>query len=201
MRSAHLEVRCKRKFRVTTKSKHRQPIAENVLNREFQASAPNQKWVTDITYLPTTDGWLYLATVMDLYSRKIVGWAMSERLETLLVTEALQMALERRRPGAGLLHHSDRGSQYASEAYRQALQRLEAVQSMSRKGNCWDNSVQESFFATLKTELQLDRARLPRAQTRTEVFEWIEVFYNRQRRHSSLGYQSPVAFEEQAPHP
>ena len=201
MRSAHLQVRCKRKFRVTTKSKHRQPIAENVLNREFQASAPNQKWVTDITYLPTTDGWLYLATVMDLYSRKIVGWAMSERLETLLVTEALQMALERRRPGAGLLHHSDRGSQYASEAYRQALQRLEAVQSMSRKGNCWDNSVQESFFATLKTELQLDRARLPRAQTRTEVFEWIEVFYNRQRRHSSLGYQSPVAFEEQAPHP
>ena len=201
MRSAHLQVRCKRKFRVTTKSTHRQPIAENVLNREFQASAPNQKWVTDITYLPTTDGWLYLATVMDLYSRKIVGWAMSERLETPLVMEALQMALERRRPGAGLLHHSDRGSQYASEAYRQALQRLEAVQSMSRKGNCWDNSVQESFFATLKTELQLDRARLPRAQTRTEVFEWIEVFYNRQRRHSSLGYQSPVAFEEQAPHP
>lgn len=201
MRSAHLEVRCKRKFRVTTKSTHRQPVAENVLNREFQASAPNQKWVTDITYLPTTDGWLYLATVMDLHSRKIVGWAMSERLETPLVMEALQMALERRRPGAGLLRHSDRGSQYASEAYRQALQRLEAVQSMSRKGNCWDNSVQESFFATLKTELQLDRARLPRAQTRTEVFEWIEVFYNRQRRHSSLGYQSPVAFEEQAPHP
>lgn len=201
MGSANLRVRCKRKFRTTTQSKHPHPVAENILNRDFQASAPNQKWVTDITYLPCTDGWLYLATVMDLYSRRIVGWAMHERLETLLVAQALQMALHRRRPGAGLLHHSDRGSQYASAAYRQALQRLEAVQSMSRKGDCWDNSVQESFFATLKTELDLSRARRNRAHTRTEVFEWIEVFYNRQRRHSSLGYRSPVAFEEQAPIP
>ena len=201
MGSANLRVRCKRKFRTTTQSKHSYPVAENILDRDFHASAPNQKWVTDITYLPCTDGWLYLATVMDLYSRKIVGWAMHERLETLLVAQALQMALHRRRPGAGLLHHSDRGSQYASAAYRQALQRLEAVQSMSRKGDCWDNSVQESFFATLKTELELSGARRNRALTRTEVFEWIEVFSNRQRRHSSLGYRSPVAFEEQAPIP
>ena len=201
MDSANLRVRCKRKFRTTTQSRHSSPVAENLLDRDFQACAPNQKWVTDITYLPCTDGWLYLATVMDLYSRKIVGWAMRERLETVLVTEALQMALQRRRPGPGLLHHSDRGSQYASAAYRHALHRLEAVQSMSRKGACWDNSVQESFFSTLKTELALSRARRTRAQTRTEVFEWIEVFYNRQRRHSSLGYRSPVAFEEQAPIP
>ncbi|MFD1732835.1 IS3 family transposase [Deinococcus malanensis] len=153
MKAANLEVRSKRKFRTTTRSKDNSPVAENILNRDFYASAPNQKWTTDITYLPCMEGWLYLATVMDLYSRKIVGWAMHDRLDTLLVTEALQMALNRRRPGAGLLHHSDRGSHYASAAYRQALQRLEAVQSMSRKGNCWDNSVQESFFATLKTEM------------------------------------------------
>lgn len=176
-------------------------MAENILDRDFQAAAPNQQWVTDITSLPCTDGWLYLATVMDLYSRKIVGWAVHERLETLVVAQALQMILHRRRPGAGLLHHSDRGSPYASAAYRQALQRLEAVQSMSRKGDYWDNSVQESFFATLKTELDLSRAQRHRAHTRTEVFEWIEAFYNRQRRHSSLGYRSPVAFEEQAPIP
>lgn len=201
MNAANLKVRCKRKFRTTTQSKHEQPVAENILNRDFSASEPNQKWTTDITYLPCTDGWLYLATVMDLYSRKIVGWAMHDRLETVLVTQALQMALSRRQPRAGLLHHSDRGSQYASATYRQALQRLEAVQSMSRKGDCWDNSVQESFFATLKTELALSKARGTRASTRTEVFEWIEVFYNRQRRHSSLGYRSPVAFEEQAPIP
>lgn len=201
MNAADLKVRCKRKFRTTTQSKHEQPVAENILNRDFSASGPNQKWTTDITYLPCTDGWLYLATVMDLYSRKIVGWAMHDRLETVLVTQALHMALSRRQPRAGLLHHSDRGSQYASATYRQALQRLEAVQSMSRKGDCWDNSVQESFFATLKTELALSKARGTRASTRTEVFEWIEVFYNRQRRHSSLGYRSPVAFEEQAPIP
>ncbi len=201
MGSANLRDRCKRKFRTTTQSKRPHPVAENILNRDFHAFAPNQKWVTDITYLPCTDGWLYLATVLDLYSRRIVGWARHERLETLVVVQALQMALYRRRPGAGLLHHSDRGSQYASAAYRQALHRLEAVQSMSRKGDCWDNSVQESFFATLKTELDIGRARRNRAQARTEVFEWIEVFYNRQRRHSSLGYRSPVAFEEQAPIP
>ena len=201
MKAANLRVRCKRPFRVTTKASSAHPIAENLLNREFGTDRPNRKWVTDITYLPTTEGWLYLATVMDLFSRKIVGWAMSERLHTPLVTAALNMAWQRRQPEAGLLHHSDRGSQYSSEVYRQALERLEAVQSMSNKGQCWDNAVQESFFSTLKVELDLRQARGTRAQTRSDVFEWIEVFYNRQRRHSSLGYRSPVAFEEQAPHP
>lgn len=200
MGSANLRVRCKRKFRTTTQSNHSHPVAENILDRDFQTSAPNQNWVTDITYLPCTDGWLYLATVMDLYSRKIVGWAMRERLETAVVV-ASQMALHRRRPGAGLLHHSDRGSQYASVAYRQALQRLEAVQSMSRKGDCWDNSVQEGFFATLKMELELSRARRNRALTRTEVFEWIEIFITVTRRHSSLSYRSPVAYEKQTSFP
>ncbi|MFC3919268.1 IS3 family transposase [Deinococcus metalli] len=196
MKAANLKVRCKRKFRTTTRSNPALPVASNLLNRDFTASKPNQKWVTDITYLPTTDGWLYLATVLDLYSRRIVGWAMNERLMTPLVLEALAMARQARRPAAGLVHHSDRGSQYASEVYRQALNRLEAVQSMSRAGDCWDNAVQESFFSTLKMELDLHKARGTRAETRTEVFEWIEVFYNRQRRHSALGYHSPVAFKE-----
>lgn len=201
MRAADLEVRCKRKFRTTTKSKSTHPVAENLLDRNFEADGPNQKWVTDITYLPTTDGWLYLATVMDLFSRKIIGWALNERLHTPIVMDALSMAERHRRPPSGVLHHSDRGSQYTSEVYRQALERLQAVSSMSGKGECWDNAVQESFFSTLKTELDLFGARGSRAQTRNEVFEWIEVFYNRQRRHSSLGYRSPVAFEEQALRP
>lgn len=164
----------------------------------FTADGPNQKWVTDITYVPTREGWLYLATVMDLYSRKIVGWALNERLQTPLVTAALEMAVARRNPPSGLLHHSDRGSQYTSDVYQQALDRLQAVQSMSEAGECWDNAVQKSFFATLKTEMGLGEAQWGRPQTRTEVFKWIEVFYNRRRRHSSLGYQSPTAFEEQA---
>ncbi|MFC3860620.1 IS3 family transposase [Deinococcus antarcticus] len=199
MRQAALVARGKRKFRTTTKVKSSRPVAENILAREFTADGPNQKWVTDITYLPTREGWLYLATVMDLYSRKIVGWALNERLQTPLVTAALEMAVGRRKPPGGLLHHSDRGSQYTSDVYKQALDRLQAVQSMSEKGECWDNAVQESFFATLKTEMGLSEAQWGRAQTRTEVFEWIEVFYNRRRRHSSLGYRSPTAFEEQAP--
>ena len=174
------------------------PVAENVLNRDFTADGPNQKWATDITYLPTTEGWLYLATVMDLFSRKIIGWALDERLYTPLVTAALEMAVERRQPSGGLLHHSERGSQYTSEVYRQALERLEAVQSMSGKEECWDNAVQESFFATLKTELAPHDPQWDRAQTRSEVFEWIEVFCNRKRRHSALGYLSPVASLEQA---
>ncbi|MFC6619156.1 IS3 family transposase [Deinococcus radiophilus] len=196
MREANLEVRYKKPTRKTTNSNHAHPVAENLLDRDFTATAPNQKWVTDITYIPCTDGWLYLATVMDLFSRRIVGWAMESHLEATLVMSALNMAFESRGPVGGVLHHSDRGSQYASEAYRQALERLGAVQRMSRKGDCWDNAVQESFFSTLKLELDLRKARGTRAQTKTEVFEWIEVFYNRIRRHSALGYQSPVAFEE-----
>jgi len=199
MRQAALVARGKRKFRTTTKAKSSYPVAENILGRAFTADRPNQKWTTDITYLPTREGWLYLATVMDLYSRKIVGWALSERLHTPLVTAALEMAVERRRPPGGLLHHSDRGSQYTSDMYRQALGRLRAIQSMSGKGECWDNAVQESFFATLKTETALSEAQWSRAQTRTAVFEWTLVFYNCRRRHSALGYRSPMAYEEQAP--
>lgn len=172
------------------------PVAENVLNRDFTADGPNQKWATDITYLPTTEGWLYLATVMDLFFRKIVGWALDKRLHTPLVTATLEMAVEGRQP-SGVLHHSDRGSQYTSEVYCQALERLEAVQSMSGRGECWDNAIQKSFFATLKTELALHDPQWGRAQTRSEVFESIEVFYNRKRRHSALGYLSPVASLEQ----
>ena len=197
MGQAGLIVCCKRKTRSTTNSKHRYPVATNLLERDFTATQPNQKWTTDITYLPSSEGWLYLAVVLDLFSRKVVGWAMRETLHTGLVISALEMAETRRRPTANLLHHSDQGVQYASLEYRQALERLEAVQSMSRKGECWDNAPTESFFATLKTELELDKARGNRAQTRLLVFEWIEAFYNRERRHSSLGYLSPAQFEEQ----
>ena len=196
MKAAGLKVRCKRKFRTTTNSTHRHPVAENLLDREFTADQPNQKWVTDITYLPTLEGWMYLAVVMDLFSRKIVGWAMRRTLHTELVVAALTMAQRNRRPGQGILHHSDQGVQYASSEYRQALERLQALQSMSRKGECWDNAAMESFFATLKLELDLHKAQGNRTETRNLVFEWIEVFYNRERRHSSLGYRSPTRFEE-----
>ena len=201
MKAAGLKVRCKRKFRSTTNSKHRHPVAENLLNRDFTADQPNQKWVTDITYLPTHEGWMYLAVVMDLFSRKIVGWAMRKTLHTELVVAALTMAQRTRRPGQGILHHSDQGVQYASSEYRQALERLEALQSMSRKGECWDNAAMESFFATLKMELDLHKAQGNRTDTRNLVFEWIEVFYNRERRHSSLGYRSPTRFEEHQARP
>jgi len=201
MKAANLRVRCKRQFRVTTKASSTHPLAENLLNREFGTDRPNRKWVTDITSLPTTEGWLYLATVMDLFSKKIVGWAMSKRLHTPLVTAALNMPWQRRQPEAGLLHHSDWGSQYISEVYRHALDRLQAAQSMNNNGQCWDNAVQESFLSTLKVELDLHQARGTRAQTRSDVFEWIEVFYNQQRRHSSLDYRFPTAFKEQTTHP
>ncbi|XLE16658.1 IS3 family transposase (plasmid) [Deinococcus altitudinis] len=177
-------------------SKHRHPVAENLLGRDFTADRPNQKWVTDITYLPVSEGWIYLAVVMDLFSRKIVGWAMRKTLHTELVVAALTMAQQTRRPGQGILHHSDQGVQYASGEYRQALERLEALQSMNRKGECWDNAAMESFFATLKMELNLHKTQGNRTDTRNLVFKWIEVFYNRERRHSSLGYRSPTRFEE-----
>ncbi|AZI45007.1 IS3 family transposase (plasmid) [Deinococcus psychrotolerans] len=169
IRQAQLVARGKQKFRTTTKAKSSHPVAENLLARNFDADDPNQKWATDITYLPTREGWLYLATVMNLYSRKIVGWALNERLHTPLVTAALGMAVERRQPPGGLLHHSDRGSQYTSEVYKEALDRLHAVQSMSEKGECWDSAVQESFFATLKTELELGKAQwaVPRHERRS----------------------------------
>lgn len=165
-----------------------------MLNRQFKAECPNQKWVADISYIDTDAGWLYLATVMDLFSRRIVGWAMDDHMETSLVENALRMALRRRRPAAGLLHHSDRGSQYASKDYRALLAARGITVSMSRTGDCYDNAVIESFFGTLKSECTTERYAT-RAEARTDIFEYIEVWYNRQRRHSTLGYLCPRDFE------
>jgi transposase InsO family protein len=195
MRARGLAARRRRRFRVTTQSRHRFPIAPNVLARQFERAAPDQAWVTDITYISTGEGWLYLAVILDLCSRSAVGWALSERITDDLTLEALCMALARRRPPQGLLHHSDRGSQYASGDYRRTLAQHGIICSMSRRGNCWDNAIAESFFATLKVELVHDATWDTRAAARTELFEYIELFYNGQRRHSALGYLSPRAFE------
>jgi putative transposase len=173
--------------------------APNLLNQDFSASRVNTKWVSDITYIETTEGWLYLASVMDLFSRQVVGWAMDDHMETSLVEEALKMALLRRQPPQGLLHHSDQGSQYTSEAYQQALAAYHCQVSMSRAGNCFDNAVMESFFSTLKTECA-SQPFTTRAQARTAIFEFIEAWYNRQRLHSSLDYLSPVEFELKSRH-
>jgi putative transposase len=180
----------------TTDSAHDCPIAPNHLQQDFTASRPNQKWTSDITFVPTEEGWLYLAVVMDLYSRRIVGWSMQEHLRWELSGQALEMAVRCRRPrSADLLHHSDRGIQYACGGYRKMLQEAGIKPSMSRTGNCYDNAVTESFFATLKTELVNRQHYVSHEQARQSIFEWIEVFYNRQRRHSSLEYLSPEAFE------
>lgn len=196
MRQAGLCGRQKGRYRVqTTDSNHDEPIAPNHLAQAPKATAPNQLWVADITYIQTQEGWLYLAGVLDLYSRKIVGWAMSERIDTALVLKALGMALLHRQPPAGLLFHSDRGVQYASDDYRQTLQAARLVASMSRKGNCYDNATMESFWSTLKLELIYRRDFATRPQARAEIFDYIETFYNRQRAHSALDYHSPVDFE------
>ena len=195
MRGQGLAARRRRRFRVTTDSHHRFPIAPNVLARQFTTPAPDVVWVTDITYIPTQEGWLYLAVILDLFSRFVVGWAMSARITRHLTLEALTMALSRRRPPQGLLHHSDRGSQYASDDYQDLLAAHGIVGSMSRRGNCWDNAVAESFFATLKVELVHDVTWATRAVAKDEIFEYMERFYNGWRRHSSLGYLSPLAFE------
>jgi putative transposase len=179
----------------TTDSNHPHPIAANVLDRQFDAAMPNRKWVCDITYVRTDEGWLYLAGVMDLCSRKIVGWAMDQHMRAELVSEALKMAVSARRPAPGLLHHSDRGVQYACCDYRQILQSNGIHCSMSRTGNCWDNAAMESFWSTLKRELVNEEQYATRAQAKASIFEYIEVFYNRKRRHSSLGYVSPEQFE------
>ena len=190
--------RQKRRYRVqTTDSNHDQPIAPNRLAEAPKATAPNQLWVADITYIETKENWLYLAPVMDLYSRKIVGWAMSERIDTVLVLKALAMALLHRHPPANLMFHSDRGVQYASGDYRQALSQAGLIASMSRSGNCYDNAAMESFWSTLKLELVYRQDFQTRAQARTRIFDYIESFYNRQRTHSALGYRSPVDFEIQ----
>jgi transposase InsO family protein len=179
----------------TTDSNHDQPIAPNHLAAAPKATAPNQLWVADITYIETKEGWLFLAAILDLYSRKIVGWAMSERIDTPLVLNALAMALLHRNPPAKLLFHSDRGVQYASADYRQALAKAGLIASMSRRGNCYDNATMESFWATLKLELVYRGCFDTRTQARTQIFDYIETFYNRQRAHSALNYLSPVDFE------
>ena len=200
MRRHGIRAASSRKFRVTTESGHSLPVAENVLNREFEQGSADRVWLADITYVWTREGWLYLACVLDAYSRRIVGWSMSERITKGLVLEALKMALGRRRPDceAGLLHHSDRGSQYASEAFQELLRDENITCSMSRKGNCWDNAMMESFFATLKKERVHLEEYATRSEARASVFDYIERFYNRIRRHSALGYQSPEQFEQAA---
>ena len=197
MRELDIRARQKRRYKATTDSNHKRPVAQNYLNRVFNVSAPNQRWVSDITYIYTDEGWLYLAAIMDLYSRKIVGWAMGKRLTQDLVVKALKMALQRRRPGRGLLLHSDQGSQYASHYYQHLLWRYGIICSMSRRGNCWDNAVMESFFHTLKVELVYNCRFETRSQARRSIFEYIEVFYNRIRIHSAIGYNSPEEYEKE----
>lgn len=198
MRTHGIRSRHKRKFRATTNSRHCYPVADNLLQRQFVVSAPNRWWVSDITYIPTREGWLYLAVTLDLYHRKVVGWAMDRWMTQQLVMDAFTMAMKNSRPGPGLCHHSDQGVQYVSKAF-QALLKTAGIQcSMSRKGNCWDNAVAESFFHTLKVELCHARSYHTRQEARAEIFDYIEVFYNRQRRHSSLGYLTPVEFEQMA---
>lgn len=197
MRVNDIRAKQHRRRRVkTTDSDHNLPVAPNVLNRQFQADAPNQKWVTDITYIPTDEGWLYLAVVLDLFARRVVGWSMASTLCTSLVENALLMAVADRHPEAGLIHHSDRGSQYASGEYQTLLNTHQMVISMSRTGNCYDNAPMESFFGTLKTELIHHRHYRTRSAARQDIFEYIEVFYNRKRRHSSVDYLSPVQYEQ-----
>ncbi len=185
----------RKKFRSTTDSNHSLPVAENLLDRDFEATAPNQKWVGDITYIPTREGWLYLAVVIDLFSRQVVGWSFSDTLSKSIAIDALQMAIKQRGVSAQLFH-SDRGVQYASGAFQKELEDAGTICSMSRKGNCWDNAVPESFFHTLKVERVHRRSYVTRDHARADIFDYLERFYNRKRKHSTLGYLSPVAFEE-----
>ena len=196
MCKADVAVKRKKRFKVTTESRHNYPVAPNLLARQFDVEAPNRVWGADITYLWTMQGWLYLAVVIDLYSRKVVGWSMSRWLRAELVHDALVMALWRRRPNSGLMHHCDRGSQYACEEYRKLLKRYGVVCSMSRKGDCWDNAVVERFFRSLKSERTDHRLYRTREEARRDVIDYIEMFFNSRRKHSSLGYISPNEFEE-----
>jgi transposase InsO family protein len=195
MRAENLRGQRKRKQPRTTNSQHHYPVAPNHLNRDFHATRPNEKWLTDITYIPTAEGWLYLAVVLDLFSRKIVGWSFSASLESTLVEQAFRMAVHSRPALLGLLHHSDRGSQYAGDAYQQLLIDQQIQVSMSRTGNCYDNAPMESFFSTLKCEHVHFQNYQTRQEAQTDIFAYIVGFYNRQRRHSSLGYVSPDEFE------
>jgi len=198
MRETGLVARTSRRFRVTTNSDHAHPVAPNLLDRRFSpsfAEGPNRVWASDITYIPTREGWLYLSVVLDLASRRVVGWSMQETAGSSLAINAIKMALSYRRPKSGMLHHSDRGIQYAATDFRRLLKSRRIECSMSRKGDCWDNAVTESFFATLKKELVSDSAWKTREEARAALFEWIEVWYNRERRHSSIGYLSPAEYE------
>lgn len=195
MRRQGLRAKARRKFQATTNSNHNLPVAPNLLNQDFSAKRPDRKWVGDITYLWTDEGWLYLATVIDLFSRRVIGWALSERMTADLACEALQMALWKRRMPRGVLMHSDRGSQYCSKAYQALIDRHGLVCSMSAKGNCYDNACAESFFHTLKVELIHGERFRTREQMREAIFEYIEIDYNRNRLHSAIGYLSPAAYE------
>jgi transposase InsO family protein len=195
MRSLGLTPSMPRRHRTTTVRDPTHPVAPNELARDFTATRPNERWVTDITYVWTDEGWAYLAVILDLFSRSVVGWALDSTLSTRLPLAALDAAIGRRHPGAGLMHHSDRGCQYTSTLYRDRLASLGITVSMSRKGNCWDNAVAESFFATLKTELVYRRSWRTRIELRSAVFEYIETFYNQRRLHSALGYKSPALVE------
>jgi len=196
MKEVGLVVKMKRKFKVrTTDSNHNYKISPNRLQRDFRTNVPDEVYVGDITYIRTQQGWLYLAVVIDLFSRKVLGWSMDDNMETPLVNNALQMALHNRKPQSQLIWHTDRGSQYASESHRELLAEHDILQSMSRKGDCWDNAVSESFFHSLKTELVHHERFKTRAEANQAIFEYIEVFYNRQRLHSTNGYMSPVNYE------
>jgi transposase InsO family protein len=194
MRENGIRARHKRRYKVTTDSKHGLPVAENLLDRNFTPEAPNQVWTSDITYLWTNEGWLYLAIVLDLFNREVVGWSLKPRMTADIVTDALTMAWFRRRPAPGLLHHSDRGSQYASQVFQTKLADYGMTCSMSRKGNCWDNAPTESWFNSFKNERVHGHSFGTREEMKTMAFEYIEVFYNRKRLHSTLGYQSPSRF-------
>jgi transposase InsO family protein len=198
LRFLNLKAKAKAKFRITTTdSKHNLPTAPNVLNRDFTATEPNQKWAGDITYIPTNEGWVYLAVVLDLYSRAVVGWSIQSTMTRKLVCGALQMALNNRKNPTKVLFHSDRGSQYCSDDFQMILKERAFISSMSRKGNCWDNAVVESFFHTLKVELTHSMQYSTREYAKQSIFEYIEVYYNRKRMHSSVKYMAPLTFESQ----
>ncbi len=195
MKHMGLKAIARRKFKVTTDSAHSKPIFENILNRDFKTTAINQKWVSDITYVPTHEGWLYLAVVIDVHSRSVIGWSMSKRMKKDLVCDALLMALFKRKFPKKVIVHSDRGSQYCSNKYRRIIKHNKLIGSMSRKGNCWDNSIAESFFHTLKTELVHVSRYATRADARQSIFQYIEGYYNRKRMHSSIDYKTPIEVE------
>jgi len=195
MRKAGIRSRTKKKFKATTNSRHNFPIAPNLLNQDFNVDAPDHTWVGDITYIPTDEGWLYLAVILDLFNREVVGWSASSRMARQLAIDALQMALGRRNPGKGLLHHSDRGSQYASADYQKILKDHNMICSMSRKGNCYDNAVAESFFGRLKSEWVNHNRYQSRSEAIRSLFYYIEIFYNRKRSHSSINYATPQEYD------